>query len=206
MKVSTLSTFQFLKKRCCDFIFVFQMLIVAENSPNIAFYFKRVTAFIDSCFFFFYFFCQLDVRFSEPFLPKHKKVLQEVGEEIYMPFRIILNHESISPKLKSHVYPVSTQPEFDAWESLWGGTKMFPLQRNSKQTNRIEGKKKEKEIPVQLIITAIKLKLKINFAVYLKTGLKCQNVSLVGCLYFCSFNIFRFLEVTSLRLASSSFF
>lgn len=51
-------------------------------------------------------FFKLDVRFSEPFLPKHKKVLQEVGEEIYMPFRIILNHESISPKLKSHVYPL----------------------------------------------------------------------------------------------------
>lgn len=52
-------------------------------------------------------FFKLDVRFSEPFLPKHKKVLQEVGEEIYMPFRIILNHESISPKLKSHVYPAN---------------------------------------------------------------------------------------------------
>ncbi|XP_036360798.1 uncharacterized protein LOC115213812 isoform X2 [Octopus sinensis] len=51
-------------------------------------------------------FFKLDVRFFEPFLPKHKKILQEVGEEIYMPFRIILNHESISPKLKSHVYPL----------------------------------------------------------------------------------------------------
>lgn len=123
------------------------MLIVAQNSPIIAFYFKRVTAFIDSHFYFYFFisfasWMSASQSHSYPSTRRSCRRWERRSTCLSVSFWTM---NLYLPSLKV-MYILWVPNQSLMLGNLFGeGQKMFPLQRYSKQTNRIEEKKQNQK-------------------------------------------------------------